>query len=216
MRLLYSVKNTRSWLDDLSFDLTLEESEKYAHGIVEYDTEDETTYFPVDLPDEKLSIVHGIAELESGLEVTEFTKSDFDFKKKYFAVAELESGTETVSPESIDDDLWWQWYLRQKWRDWQINPAAQPYTHPESEIDNIPPFDPDSFPPDANLLQLYFGFPGNRYRYLTLQNPREDLTAADLNHVGDLSRNLLKSTAGLNSQGLVRAFLLSRKTFKVF
>ena len=170
----------------------------------------------IDLPPEVQRLVSAIAELESGLEVTEFNADDKVYRNYKFAVAELEYGLETVSPESIDDDLWWQWYLRQKWRDWQINPAAQPYTHPESEIDNIPPFDPDSFPPDANLLQLYFGFPGNRYRYLTLQNPREDLTAADLNHVGDLSRNLLKSTAGLNSQGLVRAFLLSRKTFKVF
>ncbi len=216
LRLIDTAKNVRSWLDGIIFDLTIEEPEIYHHAVAELESGMEENCVTLSDMSAQENLFHAVAELESGMEEIYFGGDEKTFAKYYFSVAELEGGAEvTESSYTLPpDDFWFEKWLLEKWREWELNPVVKQYEHPDDG--GISPFDPDFFPTEGNFLRLFFRYPDNTYKFLTLFNPREDLSAADIKSVGILSRDLFRSPSGLNSVGLAKAFLVSKKTYKIF
>ena len=216
LRLIDLSKNVRSWLDGIIFDLTIEEPEIYHHAIAEVEGGKEDTLINLSDLQHTDKLNHAIAELEGGFEETGWGGVEFSHSKYYFATAELEGGYEEIDAveKPPPDDFWLERYLLEQWKNFIINPAVHQYEHPDEG--EISPFDPDFFPTDANYLKLYFQFPNNRYKWLTLYNPREDLTPGEIKAIGLLGKGLLKNSAGYTSTGLTKAFFVTKKSYKIF
>ena len=215
--LIDNAKNVRSWLEGIIFDLTIDEPENLVHAIAELESGKEEILTNLEKLSEQENLFHAIAELEESFEVTGYggEQTWIDERKYFVATAELESGIEILNllaPPPIDD-YWFEKWLREKWREWNLNPVVKPYRHPDDEID---PFDPDDFPIDANFLKIYFQYPDNRYKFLTIYNPRDDITKAEIRALGVLSKDLFKSSTGTLSTGIARAFYYDKKTTKIF
>ncbi len=120
----------------------------------------------------------------------------------------LQDSTYTEIAAEIDDSDDWWWYKWEAWfyAYWQKyirNSAVKPY-NPNPGDDDDGEFDPDDpdwhepFPFGRDFLRLYWQFPDRRVRYMTLKNPRKDITGAEINEVGNYA---VKNKALLNSNG---------------
>jgi len=213
--LVNSAKNVRSWLEGIIFDLTIEEPQELVTAVAELESGKVTTEFAFEDKAESQNIACGFAELVSGKSTTYFGGREPIQRRSYYsAIAELNSGKISVMPENRPepDEYWFERWIAEKWREWSKNPAIKYYTHPGDEI--FPP-DPDIFP-DGDFLRLYFYFPNNAIRYLTLLNPREDLTAQDIRAAAVWFNDLLANRAGYSSVNLVKALLVRSERWRVF
>ena len=152
--------------------------------------------------------------------------SDYSkLENRLSVVNRLEIGGYTEIAAEIDDDSadWW-WYKWEAWfyaywQKYSRNPAVKPYNPPYNEGDDDGEFDPDDphweepFPFGRDFLRLYWQFPDNRVRYMTLKNPRKDVTGSEINAVGNYA---VQNKALLNSNGytptkISRALYITQK-----
>ncbi len=212
--LINTAKNVRSWLEGIIFDLTIEEPQTLYHAIVEVESGLEVTDFCLDKQIETHNLVQGIGEVVSGLEVTELVGGIVQPTSTYYhAIAELEYGTEVTELDNPPphDDYWFEWWIARKWKAWKVNPILKHYPHEDAEI--LPP-EPDVFP-EGDFLRLYFYFPNRSIRYITMLNPRDNLSVADIKAVAVWWKNLLQNSAGYTSIEVIKALLVKKEVWKV-
>ena len=212
--LIDTAKNVRSWLEGIIFDLTIEQPHDLVHGIGEVITGLEVTDFYLDKQIELHNLVQGIGEVISGLEVTDLIGGIVQPTTTYFhAIAELEYGWEVTELDAPPphDDYWFEWWIAKKWQAWKVNPILKHYPHEDAEI--LPP-EPDVFP-DGDFLRLYFFFPNKSVRYITLFNPKENLTVQDIKAVTVWWNNLLQNSAGYTSLAVIKALLVKKDFYKI-
>lgn len=80
-----------------------------------------------------------------------------------------------------------------------------------------PIFEYDDEPIDADFLRLYFGFPNNSLRTLTLLNPRNNILPIEIKLLGKLSadKKILLNSKGLPTDGIRRAKLIIKREEKI-
>lgn len=226
-RMIDATKNIRSWLDDIDFDMTvggIDTSITLPNAIIFGGDEYFDLADPADTtPPQK--IFTGITELsvESEKVDLDFSNLDDNFGKIFIGSIELQAGYTVVDAEYIPDinesgDL--IQILRQKWQRFKDNPVIQYYHHHnhdfDGELEN--PTDEETFPYDKDFLRLYFSFEDTRTRYITLFNPKKDISAEDINYLGNYAaeyRTLLNSR-NLPTTGIKRALFITKTTEKVF
>lgn len=118
----------------------------------------------------------------------------------------LQIGGYTEIAAEVDEDDTQEWsfsyYLWRYYNKWKHNPVVKEYDHHFDDDDGeIDPDDPDyiePFPYGRDFLRLYWEFPDRRIRFMTLKNPRKNVTGAEINAVGDYA---VLNKAILNSKG---------------
>ena len=217
LRLIFLAKNVRSWLEEIIYDLTIEEPEIYHVAIGETEAGIETTLIGFNEKDlANHNLFQAVAELAAGMEITKFGTGFEERHKKFVGILELQAGyqlTDLQEKPPKDEEYAWERYIAQKWREWNLNPVVNIYVHPDEG--EIFPDDDEPFPIGGNFLRLYFKFPDNRIRYLTLYNPKDNLTSADIKVAGLLSRGNLINSRGKLATGIARALYINREEFKV-
>lgn len=123
--------------------------------------------------------------------------------------------------DNFDEDL--AKILWESWRRWKRNPLIKEYFHHfgddegGGDIDPDDPDEPEIFPL-GNFLRLYFKFPyAKRYRYLTVYDPREDVTAQEINSVGyyAAANKAVVDKKGTPTSGIARALLITKTSEKI-
>lgn len=219
LRLIDLSKNVRSWLEEIIYDLTIEEPETYFVGHLESKTGREDTFIGFKQEGQSHKLFHGIGQLVAGYIETKIGTGYQERHKKFVGILEAQAGyqvTDLAEKTPVDDKYAWEKYIADKWREWNLNPVINIYVHPD-EGEFLPDDDDDQpFPLSGNFLRLYFTFPDRRVKYLTLYNPKDDLTAADIKVIGLMSRGKLVNSRGNFSTGILRALYINRKEYKVF
>lgn len=126
-------------------------------------------------------------------------------------------------PPEDDFDEDWYYLLWLRWLEWKKNPLVKEYCHHFGDDDgggDIDPEDPDEpeIFPLGNFLRLYFKFPyAKRYRYLTVYDPREDVTAKEINSLGyyAAANKALVDKKGTPTSGIARALLITKTSEKI-
>ena len=214
IELINTAKNVRSWLEGIIFDLTIEEPQELVHAIAELETGLEVTDIYLEKQIETHNLVQGIGELVLSYEVTDLVGGEVEPVKTYYhAIAELEYGKEVTELEEPEphDDYWFEWWIAQKWKNWKVNPLLKHYPHEDEEI--LPP-EPDVFP-EGDFLRLYFYFPNKSIRYITMLNPRDNLSVSDIKSVAVWWKNLLQNSAGYTSIAVIKALLVKKDIYKI-
>lgn len=77
---------------------------------------------------------------------------------------------------------------------------------------------PEEEYPDGEFLRLYFGFPDYSVKTITLMNPKENLTGADIHFVSDLAKKykLIYNRKGVASYGIRRALYVTKHFERVY
>ena len=189
-------KNVRSWLESINFDLSIEDPAIYYVGAADLDGGYEEI-LDANPENESGKIFFGNVELESGFEQIFFDETpESENLEVQIGFMQYEYGYDFVRDSTAEFD----WTEEFPYWDGEIYDG-------ESEI----------FPVDESFLRLYFNFDDNSTRYITLFNPREDITQADLKSLSSESSNLLMNRNGkLNKFGLSRARLFFNRVEKLF
>ena len=218
LRLVYESKNTRSWLEEIIFDLTMEEPQTLYAACHELDWGDVVHDPAMPILDQAQDFFVYIFDLSAGEVVHDFCETLPSANQNlYFAVEENIAGDVfTDSADKSDTDDFFLRLIRKKWRNWKKNPIIKFYSHFFQE-DDFDPDEPDDFP-DADFLRLYFKFPNNTQRHLTFLNPKEDISAQEINALGNyaVENNVLLNKRGQPSSGIFRAVLIKNFIEKVF
>ena len=204
MRLVYAAKNERSWLDLFIFDLTREPPD------IELFVGFPTASVVQDIIDgaaidkQKINLHIANQTVDTSKTTIDIDSTDYSHLQNQLAVINrLEIGGYTEIAADIPDDSaewWWLLWIYQKWRN---NPVIKPH-NPDYDDPDDGEFDPDDpqweepFPYGRDFLRLYWQFPDNRVRFMTLKNPRKNVTGAEINAVGNYA---VQNKALLNSNG---------------
>lgn len=231
LRVIYAAKNVRSWLEDITIDLTVpDDYQKLFHAIAEVDggnvtTENETTEEnQKQTPEYTQKLFHAMAEISGGETITEYDGEEIGRNKIVHAVAELDYGNEVIDidrPPPPDVDNIVAHYLLARMKFFWKNPVVQFYcekSHYHSDaIDINDDDDDDEIFPDGDFIRLYFKFADCTVKTLTLLNPRDDVSVSELQYIGTFTAEnfVLKNFAGFYSTGLKKAMLISKKKFKL-
>ena len=228
MRLVYSSKNERSWLERFIIDLTREPpdikiyvAQPTAMAHREYyainNRREEKTTLSVAMPtsyagNEKHSY-NGATTKKETTRLSVGIKTRIAGKIQYRA----------TMPEEPKYDWEFEKILWENWRRWKRNPLVKQYSHHFDDEGEIIPDDPDEPDepevfPSEDFLRLYFKFPlTRRIRYITVYNPREDVTANEIKSLGVYSaaHGTLVDSRGRVTSGITRALLITKKTEKI-
>ena len=210
LRLVFSAKNVRSWLEGIIFDLTVDEPETDYVAMIEVEGGEEIILPNLDDIKTKQNIFQSIVELETGYEEVGYFQTATEKSDYKVAIVELEGGEEIINAlnkSAVEDEFFFEKWIADQWKKWKKNPVIEPYLHPEGELY---PTDDDFFPVDQDFLKLYFKYPNNKIKYFTLYNPKDNLKAADINVIGLLSKDALN-----NPTGLVKALLVKKTAEKI-
>lgn len=217
--LIDEAKNLRSWLEAIVFDLTLTEPETYRAAQSDYLVDSEVTGIS-HTPEPVSRIYYADCDLISSVEVTHIYNDSLFEGSNFCGFAELESSVEVTAADYFVHDVSGDFarLCRERWLRWKDNPVIKTYHHHDHDFDEIEDDEPEIFPVDTDFLRLYFDFDKGRTRYLTIYNPRLDLTSGELNAFGSyIAQNkVLLNSAGFISTGLKRALLISKKITNVF
>ena len=164
---------------------------------------------------------------EKTLDVSKTTidcdSSDYSkLENRLSVVNRLEIGgyTEIAADIPADSENWefeaWLLWIYQKWRN---NPVIKPHNPTYDDGDDEGEYDPDdphwqeNFPFGRDFLRLYWEFPDKRIRFMTLKNPRKNVTGSEINSVGEYA---VQNKALLNSNGytptkISRALYITQK-----
>ena len=208
MRLVYAAKNERSWLDLFIFDLTREPPDNelfigFPTASVVQDVIDNAGL-------EKVSNELFIADktIDATQTVIDYDSSDYANLDNQLVVTNwLQDNSYIEIAAEIDDnsddwafEAWLYWY----WKKYNRNPVVIENNPNYGDDDDDGEFDPDDpdwqepFPFGRDFLRLYWQFPDNRVRFMTLKNPRKNVTGAEINAVGNYA---VQNKALLNSNG---------------
>lgn len=217
LELINDAKNLRSWLEEITFDLTIEEPEtlNVAHLL----NDAEFTVTDIASPEgEEIVEVQAIIEKASTLEVTDIAEENSICAERFVALVEMAADFEVTEADyyqAVDDDF--ARLCRERWRRFKDNPVIEHYHHHDHDWDGeLEPGEEEIFPSE-DFLRLYFDFPGGNVRYLTLLNPRDDLKAAEINSFGNYTaqNEILLNRAGYFAEGIKRALLITRSVENV-
>lgn len=232
LRVIYAAKNVRSWLEDITIDLTIpDDYQKLFHAIAEISGGNVTTESEITEENQKPSpeytqkLFHAMTEISGGETITEYDGEEVGRNKIFHSVAELDTGNELTDidrppPPDVDNII--AHYLLARMKHFWNNPVVQFYCarshfHEEDfEIDDDDSDDEEIFP-DGNFIRLYFKFADKTVRTLTLLNPRDDISAYELQYISNLAADkcILKNPAGYFSTGLKKALIVGRQKFKL-
>lgn len=222
MRIINSTKNVRSWLDLITFDLTLEAPDTTLRvGQVQTDSADNE----IGLGGEEAAVQelrHSGFLIGIGCDTIGVDCDIGKMKNVFqFQSAVLESINEEIDCEREEIDysaeLEFERYIRWKWREYRKNPVIEYYGHHGHEWDGeIEPGEEEYYPINRDFLRLYFSFPDTtKLRYITLLDPREGLSGREIRYVGEVTRGALLSREGLKSLSIVRALYIYKREEKV-
>ena len=164
-----------------------------------------------DYSDESAEKYHvGIHELEGGDSFTDLDMpSSSDTSIISAAICELEAG-EIFTDLSMPSETIHEEFLH------GILEMEGGIEITEADLSD-PVIEPDDEPVDADFLRLYFGFPNNSLRTLTLLNPRKNISPPEIKLLGKLSadKKILINSKGLPTDGIRRAQLISKRENKI-
>lgn len=219
-RLIYAAKNERSWLDRFIFDLTREPPDQNIYVTQPTNFAHREFYAINNWREEKTSLSVAMPTSYAGNENHSYngTATKTEKSKVSYGIITRVAGKiqyrATMPPEpEYDSDF--EKLLWERWRYWRNNPVVRHYCHHFDDEGEIDPDDPnidEPFPLDRDFLRLYFSFPKNRVRWLTVYNPRSDLVGADINAVGyyAAANKTLINSYGHATTGIKRALLISK------
>ena len=221
-RIINSTKNVRSWLELITFDLTLPAPDTTLHVAQPLiDSSDNFIDLGLEQPPPQV-LTHSGFLIDEGCDTFDLDCDIGKMKNVFqFQSAVLESINEVIDCEREEIDysaeLEFERYIRWKWREFRKNPVIEYYGHHGHEWDGeIEPDEPEYFPLEQDFLRLYFSFPNTAtLRYITLLNPQENLSGADIRAVGEVSKGVLLSRRGLQTNGIVRALYIHKREEKV-
>jgi len=207
MRLVYAAKNERSWLDLFIFDLTREppDNELYIGFPTVSVVRDVIDGAGLETTTNSLYIAE--KTIDATRSVIDYDSTDYNNISNDLVVTTwLQIGGYTEIAAEVDPDDTQEWsfsyWLWTRYNKWKHNPDVKEYDHHFDEDDGeIDPDDPDyiePFPLGRDFLRLYWEFPDRRIRFMTLKNPRQNVTGAEINAVGDYA---VLNKAILNSKG---------------
>lgn len=226
LRLVYAAKNERSWLDRFIFDLTREPpdieifvgtAEVYANReFIDNATPsrvDSKLYLSAVTQDRIIEEVQG--------DTSTLVRNDNQLEIVNILCDRISEEILTYKPTDDDFDEEFEKLLWEKWLKWKHNPLVKIYDHhfddDEGEIDPDDPNEP--FPFGRDFLRLYWEFPyTKRVRYMTLKNPRKDISGADINSVADyaVANKVLVDSRGFKTLGVKRAFIVTKTIENIF
>lgn len=164
----------------------------------------------------------GIVLKDCGVDVIAYDSSDVDFTNALnYGFIQREWEQIEIAAENLNDDfdaefekLLWEKYLK-----WKHNPLIKIYHHHFTDDDDIEidPDEPEIFPL-GNFLRLYFHFPyTRRLRYLTIMQPRDNITPNDIKSLSlySAANEILRNSRGWGTDGIVRALLINKTEEKI-
>lgn len=137
LRLINHAKNLRSWLESITFDLTIEESHLLSvAGIIQYGGE---IFTDIKQPTgETFNFFHAINENISGIEKTNLAENFQHLENKFHTIIEKNSGMEITKADYEFNEKWlWKYLLLEKWRNFKNNPVIEIYFHHKHGDENF-------------------------------------------------------------------------------
>lgn len=182
----------------------------------------------------------GIYPVDISTDIIDIDSSDEHSEHAdYLQIAVLTQAAEFATfdcdrSEIMDEDTAedFERYLRERWKQFKDNPVIKYYKHgthgEDGEINE--PDEEEFFPVETDFLRIYWAFncPNDKdgaeddkfhYRYQTIINPRENVSAADINHlsaIGANSKMLLHSKLNLPTIGIIKALYIQKQEIKVW
>lgn len=227
LRVIYAAKNVRSWLEDITIDLTIpDDYQKLFHAVAELDGGEVVTDFESS-HEEKISekIFHAMTESEGGEVVTDLTDYTTCNQKIFSSTCEMICGYEETDfdrPAPPDTDNRFARYLLARMKKFKRNFLVNFYCNKKSFENINADFysevgDEDEIFPDADFIRLYFNFSDNSTRILTMFYPKENISVAAIRSLSDFSaaEKILLNSCGLYTTGIKKVLLMSKKTFSL-
>ena len=227
LRVIFAAKNVRSWLEDITIDLTIpDDYQKLFQAIAEISGGEVVTEFESTQAETfQDKIFHATAEVEGGEVITELTDNTTGNIKLHQATCEFVCGYEETDfdrPAPPDTDNIFAHYLLARWKRFKKNPLINFYCDEKYFDDGDFEFFPDDKDvfeifPDANFIRLYFKFPDDSVRSLTMLNPKNFIPPIDLKLLSDCSadKKVLINSAGLCTTGIKKVLLISQQNFEL-
>ena len=205
LRLINASKNERSWLDKFIFDLERVDNEVYV-AMPEITAHIETVS-DSEVGSEKIELAANPAVVDATIEQI-FDVNISDLSPPICAGIFIgESGHEHIFPAPLPDEelerfYEWVWLIYKRWLE---NAVWDFYKIDDSDDDEILS--------EGNYLRLFFEFPKRRIKTITLSDPKEEVTAQEINSAGDyvISNEVLTDTYGSPALKLAKALLIIRK-----
>ena len=210
LQLVYEAKNTRSWLEEIIFDLTFEEPQSLYHAAAQFDSGFVTFDPAMPVLDLYQNFAHSVCEFVTGNIIFDSAIQTDSTENNFFVAAdEIVSGFVSFTgnfPPAND----FYFAVKEKWKNFSGNPVVTFYKH---FFDNDEPI----LDPDQSWLKLYFKFPNNKSKCLTLLNPRADDLSADIVKLSNFAakKGILLDTSGNPTLGIFRALLRFKTTERV-
>ncbi len=168
--------------------------------------QDTIDYADFETPTNELFLAEKIVDATKN--VIEYDSSDYaNLDNRLVVTTWLQDNSylEIAADIPADSEDWqWEAWLYWYWKKYNRNPVVKPYNPNYDDDDDDGEFDPDDpewqepFPFGRDFLRLYWQFPDRRVRYMTLKNPRKNVTGAEINAVGNYA---VQNKALLNSNG---------------
>ena len=229
LRVIFAAKNVRSWLEDITIDLTIpDDYQKLFHAIAEIaggnvTTESEITEENITpTPEYTQNIFHAVGEISGGEVITEYDPEEIGRNRIFSVICELDSGNIIIDidrppPPDVDNII--ARYLIARMKKFRKNPVVRFYCdrshfHTDDFYYNDDDSDDEIFP-DSDFLRLYFKFPNCKTNTITFLNPRDDIQAADIRFLSNFTadKKILVNSYGCYSTGIKKALLISKKKF---
>jgi phage tail P2-like protein len=215
MRLINTVKNARSWLDDLEFNLSTGGTDEVLHA-GHFQISQGEIFSDIDTTfndNHKISIVQ--SEVVSGEISHDLSLSTGDNSLKLRAgIAEIISGEiqHGCDFQIEDNETWykiWLAWIRTRWKNFDKAIIDYYRDAPDDEEDD---FDEKTF--EGNFLKLWFSYHNDdKIRLIVMPFPRSDLTAHDINAVN--VDGIFINRRGALSDKIIRAVYVDKKVVKL-
>ena len=129
LTLINHAKNVRSWLESITFDLTIEEAQKISVGHV-YNFGGKVFTDIKALQGESINLKHKLQIISAGYELTGLAEIFLCAGEIYSYLQEKSAGYSLTHADIEFDDKWlWKYLLLEKWKDLNRNPVIEIYHH---------------------------------------------------------------------------------------
>ena len=221
LRIINSTKNVRSWLELITFDLTLEPPDTTLHVAQPFiDSSDNFIDLGLESPPPQILTHRGFV-IDTGVDSFDLSgEIDTGETTLHAAIIDLEAIYEEINCDrgelgDTDTAIAFERYIWEKWQEFKRNPVIEHYGHHghgEIEID-----EPEIYPVNQDFLRLYYAFPDTQsIRYVTLLNPQMELTGAEIRAASTLTRGaILHSRLKVPTTGIIRALYIRKKVEKI-
>ena len=184
LRLINHAKNLRSWLEAITFDLTIEEAEilSVAH-IYSFGG---NIFTDIKQPSgENIFAYHALPIKFSGIEKTDLAENYFTPATMYNLLQEKVAGfILTKADIDFDDNWFWKYLLLKKWHGLKDNPVIEIYHHRDHGKEKIITEDVTAF--YFNAVEKYSGNQLTDATFQTFDMPVTDFYVAQVEKVGGI------------------------------